>query len=751
MKKLFLAVALAAMGLLFAGCGKESAPESDLAQKLMGQWVLAYKDNEPVLTNSKIVYNYVSTTKAYLSASLNANPERGTIWGDYMEADVVIRGSKVTVTYHPGENSTTVNEFSINAINSSEFSAYARVTVTSNGSVVLSEQGPVRFQKINKDYSSDVLGLWEGRMVSSESEYDDGQEHRWLFKENGTFVFFMKNDKGIWEAMDDEISEYFVAGNLLCTRWKNAGEGQVESREWWEITALGENGMVWTASREKKDGTKYTSAFSMHKVDVPTQAQIEKAIVGKWINAEKNGEPCLTDSKGVYTFLNTTSAYMSASVSGRPGLGNQWHDLVPLDVEIIDNNILLSHRLDEHKFINIDMAVTSIDENEMHADVHATLTVDGTIVGTVDDHIRYEKMKVNYRKAILGIWEGRRTSGGSTEYHRWEYFEDGTYNFYFKVGEGQWVKMEDEFSQYFVDGRLLCTRWKNAGEETVENREWWEIRSIEEDTMIWTGLRKDDLGERYVESFTMYKVQVPTADEIREKIRSTKWMIEKINGLQALTNEKAVFTFFSKTQATISASFDEVVAGEKDWVRQRDFEYVVEGNKITFTHKDSETSYIVDEMIVGYIDSENIHGLFKRTVYEDGRELPYPTCTLELKKQEKMPRYSSYILGCWLGRVTSAYSQYDDGKQHLWEFDPSTYAYYVEVDGKWVLSDDTLNEYFIDGSLLLMRWIENDIEYREWWEILSMDEDSMIWTALREDEYGDRYTATVNLFKMPRN
>ena len=60
------------------------------------------------------------------------------------------------------------------------------------------------------------------------------------------------------------MNEYFVAGNLLCTRWMENG---VENREWWEITAMSSTGMVWTSLREKEDGTRYTAAFSMTKVN----------------------------------------------------------------------------------------------------------------------------------------------------------------------------------------------------------------------------------------------------------------------------------------------------------------------------------------------------------------------------------------------------------------------------------------------------------------------------------------------------
>ena len=751
MKRAFFAVALAVMSIFFAGCNKECTPDLNLSQKLMGRWIVSATNDVPALTNSKMVYNYVSTTKAYLSASFNAEPERGTVWGGNMEATVAISGNKVTVTYYPGEKSTAVHEFFVRAISDSELFADARITVTTNGVVVLSEQGSARFKKVNADYSAAVLGLWEGSMVSPESAYDDGQEHRWLFKEDGTFVFYLKNEKGIWEAVDDEISEYFVAGDLLCTRWKNAGAGQPENREWWEITALGQEKMVWTALRERKDGTRYTAAFSMNKMSVPTQADIEKNIVGKWMNAEINGVPSLTNDKGVYTFLSPNSAYMSSSVKGKPGLGDLWNNFVQLDVKIEDNFINLTHQLDEHKTMTIVMTVTSIDSEKMHADVNATLTVDGAVAGRVNDHILYEKVKERYQKPIQGLWEGRRTSGGSTEYHRWEYFADGSFYFYLKKGDGQWVKMEDEISEYFVDGRLLCTRWKNVGEGTQENREWWEIRSIENDAMIWTALRQDEQGgERFVESFAMTKVQVPTEDEIRAALKSSKWMTEKIEGEMALTNDKAVFTFISRTQAAITASINETYTGIADWVRQREFDYDVEGNIITLTHKADEHTTIVDKMIVGFVDDENLHCVFKRTVTVDGVSADYPTFNLELRKQDKTPvKYPAYIMGTWEGRVTSDHSQYDDGKPHRWEFSGlKTYTYYVQDGEAWVPSSNTENEYFVDGRLLLMRWVADGVTYSESWEIMSLDDQTMIWGAIRSDGYGGRYPASFSMTRI---
>ena len=745
MRKLYLAIAVAMMGILFAGCNKDVEPDRGVAQKIIGKWITADSNGKALPTNEKVVFNFISTTEAYVSLSFKDETRKAAPWKNREKSAVEIFGNDVTLT-HNSDGRTVVVELHIENISDAFLIAKRTVTVRKDGGLVKSEEDIVRCVKLDEDFSTKILGIWEGRMTSEKSAYDDGQEHRWEFKDDGTFVYFVRNEAGIWVPGDDTLNEYFVAGNLLCTRWIENG---VENREWWEIATMNDKAMIWIALREEKDGSQYTAAFSMEKISFPTQAEVEASIRGKWMNFEVNGVPSLTNEKSVLTILTFNKGAISASLYGDPGMETVWNELEDVDVTIKDNVVSLISQPKPALALRVEMFITSINDQEMHADVTLYMTENGTEVNTGTAHVHYEKVKERFNREIRGLWEGRRTAGGTTEYHRWEYLGDGHYNFYLKTGEGQRVMMEHEFSEYFVDGRLLCTRWKNAGEGTVENREWWEIRSIENDTMIWTALRQNELGEQYVESFAMNKVQVPTADEIMRTIKSTKWMTEKLNGEIALTNEKAVFTFFSRTQAAISASFVETLSGEKEWATQREFDYVIENNVITLTCKLDENTTFVDEMKVGFIDDENIHCMYRRTLYQDGRTLPYPAVSLELRKQEKTPvNYGSYILGTWEGRATSDHSQYDDGQVHRWKYEGKNYVYYVKQGNNWVPSSNTENEYYVDGRLLLTRWVDNGVEYREWWEIMSLDDQTMIWGAIREDEYGKRYPASFALTRI---
>ena len=154
------------------------------------------------------------------------------------------------------------NEFTIADINASEFSAYLKFSMKVGGSVVATKEYPVRYVKMVADYSQTILGTWEGKVTSENDEHTDGELHRWEYNADGTYTYYVK-DGDQWVASANTLNEYFVAGNLLCSRWVDNGQ---ENREWWEITI--ENGvMKWTALRKKADGSTYTATFEMKKVE----------------------------------------------------------------------------------------------------------------------------------------------------------------------------------------------------------------------------------------------------------------------------------------------------------------------------------------------------------------------------------------------------------------------------------------------------------------------------------------------------
>ena len=124
------------------------------------------------------------------------------------------------------------------------------------------------------------------------------------------------------------------------------------------------------------------------------------------------------------------------------------------------------------------------------------MTNDGNVTFTVNETDRYLKVTADYSAAILGLWECQELTGIETYNDanaRLEFFADGTYRYWRKNDGGEWEAVTNrEFQNYFVDGTLLATRWKNQGEE--ELREWWEIASLGGGEMQWTALRQNADG-----------------------------------------------------------------------------------------------------------------------------------------------------------------------------------------------------------------------------------------------------------------
>ena len=234
----------------------------NLSEKIIGKWMPVYLDGNPVVTDLKSVYTFVSATKAYMSVSINAQQGEEIVWNNQKELDLSINGNKMTLTNNSDEHTTIAEEFYITAIDGNEFTASHKITVKFDGNVVLHNEGIIRFTKVTADYREGIVGTWQGHCTSPGSAFDDGQEHRWQYKADGTYVYYVK-DGDNWVPSENTLNEYFVDGNLLCSRWIDQGQ---ENREWWEITING-NKMNWTALRKNPDGTTFTATFEMTKVE----------------------------------------------------------------------------------------------------------------------------------------------------------------------------------------------------------------------------------------------------------------------------------------------------------------------------------------------------------------------------------------------------------------------------------------------------------------------------------------------------
>ena len=484
----------------FTACTNEdnpATPDLNVAEKILGKWMFAERNGEPTPTNKKRVYNFVSPTKAYISASDGMGPVASLNWLDKTEAEVTFFGNKVTLTVQNDEHTTMVDEYTVTAINDFEIIANLKVTSKVDGNVVFSNDGTMRFEKVTADYKADIVGTWECTGLTGGETYNDGND-RLEFLADGTYRYYRMDDNNDWQTVTTrEFQDYFVDGTLLATRWKNQGEDEL--REWWEIESLSGDQMVWTALRQNADGSTFQQKMTWKKIDL----NVAEKIIGKWIVTEIKGQPELTNEKKVYTFVSTTKGFISASLNYH---GGQWNHLTEADVTISDNKVTLAFKPDEQSTLVDEFNVTSINEKELSVNYKVTITENGKELMPREGTMRFTKV-ADYSTAILGTWEGRCTSEGSVfddgQEHRWQYNADGTYVYYVKDGNNWVPYATNTLNEYFVDGNLLCTRWIDQGQE---NREWWEI-NIDGDKMNWTALRQNPDGTTFTATFEMTKVE----------------------------------------------------------------------------------------------------------------------------------------------------------------------------------------------------------------------------------------------------
>ena len=249
--------------------GKEAYPPIDgLEEKLVGKWMLADINGKPAPTNNKFVVTFTSAGRGYMSASLSGytDTELKPLWSDRQEFNYAIADNVVTMTSKIDDHLTVVDELTVASISDAVTNGILKIKWMKDGTVVKSAEETVRTLKVTDDYSQTALGLWEGRVTSEQSEYDDGEEHRWELKADGTYTYYSRTGDGQWVDNVNSSAAYFIDGTLLCMRWYNIGD-DTEYREWWEIESIEGGVMKWKALRQREDGSTYTATFQMTKVN----------------------------------------------------------------------------------------------------------------------------------------------------------------------------------------------------------------------------------------------------------------------------------------------------------------------------------------------------------------------------------------------------------------------------------------------------------------------------------------------------
>lgn len=235
---------------------------------------------------------------------------------------------------------------------------------------------------------------------------------------------------------------------------------------------------------------------------------ISSQIKGKWVLVQANKIDVPTDDGFLVTFTSPTRAYVSMLLDSVDET-LAWARETPLDVAINGETVTMNGRLDNGASYNVVMQIKSLYDDMMVCDCKVT-----ELIGL---DMRYEEYSgvflrddVDYSQAIIGTWEGdelRDDDSGLPDGKkcRFEFLQDGTYNYYHQEMDGSWKQSLDEFSFYFSDGDLLFMNWKNLGLGLNAHVSCWEFE-IRNNMMRWKALRMREDGSTYTISVDYNKV-----------------------------------------------------------------------------------------------------------------------------------------------------------------------------------------------------------------------------------------------------
>lgn len=216
-----------------------------------------------------------------------------------------------------------------------------------------------------------------------------------------------------------------------------------------------------------------------------------------------------------------------------------------------------------------------------------------------------------------------------------------------------------------------------------------------------------------------------------QKALAGKWKLATLDGKPVQTNQRTIYTFDGVGAGTQTmADFMEVM-GEQVWFNQKKLNYTLQGDALHTRWSDGSIRIEWMANITSMSDKQFTTDPSRMFKNDDPEKDMMPKATFEKVYVD----YTEDIIGLWQG--TSGGGDYGD-YNHLWLMTPEGKYYYFSPDSidptQWVISENTLNEYAVDGDFVAFRWKESPAanEDREWWDITIQDK-QMAWTALRDN------------------
>jgi hypothetical protein len=220
-------------------------------------------------------------------------------------------------------------------------------------------------------------------------------------------------------------------------------------------------------------------------------------LTGLWVNTMVNNQNILTDAAFVMEF-KTDNTEMYATGIHENENNKYWQENASYTYSVSGDRISIEGSDTQGNSYQMEFEIQSLDQETIVYTV-PTFSINGDDIPDNDTYT-CQRITEDFSAEFVGVWYGHCTTAGTMDslYHYWEYFDNGSYNYYYQDENSNWIKKSDNEGRYFLYGSLMATNYSNdlLSGATGLAYECWNF-TIDGDNMLWTGLRENNVTINY--------------------------------------------------------------------------------------------------------------------------------------------------------------------------------------------------------------------------------------------------------------
>ena len=234
--------------------------------------------------------------------------------------------------------------------------------------------------------------------------------------------------------------------------------------------------------------------------------------------------------------------------------------------------------------------------------------------------------------------------------------------------------------------------------------------------------------------------QGPSQQEIETNIIG-KWKLVRMDGKEIVTNQRVVCTYYTGGRCIHSNAGYIKILDDDIWIDHLELKYSLNGNVLKEEMGGLERESTIKSINADRMTMSLDRVCFEGQIKEAGQLLEFVKVTTD---------FSQDVIGFWEGVEMTGDETHGDANHCIEYKTDGSYTYYDKVGDSWVPRPDASSNYNVDGDWLATRWQATEVDdYNyERWDIESIKDGQMKWTALRAREDGSTFATTFTWKKV---